>query len=308
MAQTETKQEPSNLQEQEEDVEVYSVWRDAWKRLKKNKLAMFGLSTTILLFIVAILAPLIAPYSPYYSPVMEDGKVELSLQDPTWDHPFGTDKLGRDIFSRIIYGARISLFVGFATQAIALIIGIPLGAIAGYYGGVVDDIVSYLINVFLAFPFLLFVIAVMAIFQDPGIDKVVLALGILGWPRLARIVRGQVMSLKEEEYIEAAQSLGASDFRIISKHVIPNCLAPIIVTVTLGIAGAILSEAGLSFLGIGAQPPQPSWGLMISTGKEFLRGEPRMMLIPGAAIMITVLGFNLFGDGLRDALDPKMKD
>ncbi|GAB6138235.1 ABC transporter permease [Halanaerobaculum tunisiense] len=308
MAQREIKQDSTKATKQDKEAEVHSVWRDAWRRLKKNKLAMLGLWVTIFLFIVAALAPVIAPYDPYYSPVMEDGKVELSLQGPSWTHLFGTDKLGRDIFSRIIYGARISLFVGFATQAIALVIGITLGAIGGYYGGLVDDLVSYLINVFLAFPFLLFVIAVMSVFQDPGIDKVVLALGILGWPRLARIVRGQIMSLKEEEYVEAAQSLGASDFRVIFKHLLPNCLAPIIVTVTLGVAGAILSEAGLSFLGLGAQPPEPSWGLMINTGRQFLRGEPRMMLIPGAAIMITVLGFNLFGDGLRDALDPKMKD
>ncbi|GAB6099254.1 ABC transporter permease [Halanaerocella petrolearia] len=294
--------------ENQEEVETHSPWKDAWGRLKRNKLAMFGLGVTITLIIVAIFAPWIAPYSPYYSPVMEDGKVELSMQGPSLAHPFGTDKLGRDIFSRIIYGARISLMVGFVTQVIALVIGITLGAVAGYYGGVVDDIISYLIQVFLAFPFLLFAIAIMAVFQDPGVDKVFIALGLVSWPGLARIVRGQVMSLKEEEYIEAAQALGASDFRIIFKHLIPNCLAPIIVTVTLGVASAILAEAGLSFLGLGSQPPNPSWGLMLSTGKSYLRSEPRMMLFPGGAIMLTVLGFNLFGDGLRDALDPEMNE
>ncbi len=288
--------------------QVHSPWVDAWKRLKKNKMAMLGLVVTITLIFVAIFADYIAPYDPIFSPVMEEGKVELSMQGPSLEHPFGTDKLGRDIFSRIIYGARISLTVGFVTQVISLVIGITLGAIAGYYGGLVDDVVSYLINVFLAFPFMLFAIAIMAVFQDPGIEKIFIALGLISWPGLARIVRGQVMALKEEEYIEAAKSLGASDFRIILKHVIPNTLAPIIVTVTLGVASAILSEAGLSFLGLGAQPPTPSWGLILSTGKEYLRSDPRMMLFPGLAIMVTVLGFNLFGDGLRDALDPKMKD
>ncbi|PRX32650.1 peptide/nickel transport system permease protein/oligopeptide transport system permease protein [Orenia metallireducens] len=288
--------------------EVHSPWRDAWRRLKKNKIAMVGLYVTIALILVAVFARWIAPYDPYFSPVMEEGKIELSMQGPSLEHPFGTDKLGRDIFSRIIYGAQISLTVGFITQAIAIVIGIVLGALAGYYSGLVDDIISYLINVFLAFPFMLFAIAIMAVFQDPGIEKIFVALGLISWPGLARIVRGQVMALKEEEYVEAAKSLGANDFRIIFKHVIPNTLAPIIVTVTLGVASAILAEAGLSFLGLGAQPPTPSWGLMLSTGKEYLRSYPRMMMFPGAAIMITVLAFNIFGDGLRDALDPKMKD
>ncbi|AGB40430.1 ABC-type dipeptide/oligopeptide/nickel transport system, permease component [Halobacteroides halobius DSM 5150] len=307
MAQPKVEQNAKETTETKE-VEVHSPWRAAWRRLKRNKLAMFGLGITAILMIVAIFAPVIAPYDPFYSPVMQEGKVELSMQGPSLAHPFGTDTLGRDIFSRIVYGARISLMVGFVTQIISLVIGITLGALAGYYGGIVDDIISYLINVFLAFPFLLFAIAIMAVFQDPGVDKVFIALGLVSWPGLARIVRGQVMSLKEEEYVEAVESLGANDFRIIFKHIIPNCLAPIIVTVTLGIAGAILAEAGLSYLGLGAQPPQPSWGLMLNSGKQYMRTAPRMMLVPGIAIVLTVLGFNLFGDGLRDALDPKMKE
>ena len=288
--------------------EAHSPWYEAWKRLKRNKLAMIGLTITTVLLIVAIFAPLIAPYNPRYAPVIEDGKVELSLQGPSWAHPFGTDKLGRDIFSRVVYGARISLMVGLITQGIALVLGITLGAVAGYYGGWIDEAVSYLIQVFLAFPFILFAIAVMAVFSEPGVDKVFLALGLISWPPLARIVRGQVMSIKEEEYIEAAQSLGASDLRIIAKHVIPNILAPIIVTVTLGVAGAILAEAGLSFLGLGTQPPRPSWGVMLKTGQEYIRSYPHMIWFPGLAIMIAVMGINLLGDGLRDALDPKMKD
>ena len=288
--------------------EAHSPWYEAWKRLKRNKLAMIGLTITTVLLIVAIFAPLIAPYNPRYAPVIEDGKVELSLQGPSWAHPFGTDKLGRDIFSRVVYGARISLMVGLITQGIALVLGITLGAVAGYYGGWIDEAVSYLIQVFLAFPFILFAIAVMAVFSEPGVDKVFLALGLISWPPLARIVRGQVMSIKEEEYIEAAQSLGASDLIIIAKHVIPNILAPIIVTVTLGVAGAILAEAGLSFLGLGTQPPRPSWGVMLKTGQEYIRSYPHMIWFPGLAIMIAVMGINLLGDGLRDALDPKMKD
>ncbi|MBM7557081.1 ABC transporter permease [Halanaerobacter jeridensis] len=302
-AQVEEEQEIKQISE-----EAHSPWHEAWKRLKKNKLAMIGLGITTVLLIVAIFAPIIAPYNPRYAPVIEDGKVELSLQGPSWAHPFGTDKLGRDIFSRVVYGARISLMVGLITQGIALVLGITLGAIAGYYGGLIDEAVSYLIQVFLAFPFILFAIAIMAVFSEPGVDKVFLALGLISWPPLARIVRGQVMSIKEEEYIEAAQSLGASDFRIIVKHVIPNSLAPIIVTVTLGVAGAILAEAGLSFLGLGTQPPRPSWGVMLKTGQEYIRSYPYMIWFPGLAIMIAVMGINLLGDGLRDALDPKMKD
>jgi peptide/nickel transport system permease protein/oligopeptide transport system permease protein len=306
VSEIEVKQE--NMKANQAEDEVHNPWYEAWKRLRRNKLAIFGLAITLLVVVVAIFAPWIAPYDPAHSPVMQEGKVELSMQGPTWSHPLGTDKLGRDILSRIIYGARVSMMVGFLTQAIALVIGVTLGAVAGYYGGLVDDIISYLVQVFLAFPFLLFAIAIMAVFQDPGVDKVFLALGLITWPRIARIVRGQVLSVKQEEYVEAVRSVGANDFRIILKHVLPNCLAPIIVTVTLGVAGAILAEAGLSYLGIGTQPPTPSWGLMLNNGRQYLRGEPRMMLFPGLAIAITVLAFNLFGDGLRDALDPKMKD
>ncbi|SDC30381.1 MULTISPECIES: nickel transporter permease [unclassified Candidatus Frackibacter] len=289
------------MDKQNQELEIYSPWRDAWRRLKKNKMAMVGLGVIGLLVIIAIFAPYIAPHDPL--------KVDLmnSLQPPSDEFPLGTDRLGRGIFSRIIYGARISLRVGLITQSIALVIGITLGALAGYYGGWVDEIISYLINVFLAFPFLLFAIAIMATL-GPGINNVFLALAIVSWPGLARIVRGQVMSIREEEYVEAVKSLGANDVRIIFKHLIPNCMAPIIVTVTLGVASAILSEAGLSFLGLGAQPPTPSWGLMLSGGRSFIRSNPGMMIYPGLAIMITVLGLNLFGDGLRDVLDPNMKD
>jgi ABC-type dipeptide/oligopeptide/nickel transport system permease subunit len=282
-------------------LEIYSPWSDAWRRLKRNKMAMVGLGITMFLFIIAIFVPYIAPHDPLKVDLMK------SLQSPSIEYPLGTDRLGRGMFSRIIYGARISLKVGIITQSVALLIGITLGALAGYYGGWVDEIISYLINVFLAFPYLLFAIAIMATL-GPGIDNVFLALAIVTWPALARIVRGQVMAMKSEEYVEAAKALGANDFKIIFKHLIPNCAAPIIVTVTLGVASSILSEVGLSFLGLGAQPPTPSWGLMLSNGRSFIRSNSGLMIYPGLAIMITILGLNLFGDGLRDVLDPKMKD
>ena len=290
------------------DEQVYNPWKDNWRKLKKNKMAIVGLVITVFVVVIGLIGPYITPHNPFYSPVMEDQMHELSMQGPSLRHPFGTDRLGRDLFSRVIYGTRISLMVGVFTQLISVVIGITLGSLAGFFGGIVDDIISYLINVFLAFPFLLFAIAIMAVFEDPGINQIFIALGLISWPALARIVRGTVMSIKEKEYIEAVRSLGASNFRIIIKHVIPNSLAPIIVTVTLGVAGAILAEAGLSFLGIGVQPPMPSWGIMLSDGRSYIRSHPYMMFFPGFAIMFTVLGFNLFGDGLRDILDPKMDD
>lgn len=279
----------------------YTSQFNIWEHLKRNKRIVIGLVITILLIIVAISAPYIAPHDPL--------KVDLSksLQSPNLQYPLGTDRLGRGVLSRIVYGARISLKIGVITQSIALIIGIFLGALAGYYGGWVDEFISYLINLFLAFPFLLFAIAIMGTL-GPGITNVFVALALVTWPGLARIIRGQIMSLKEEEYVEAMKALGASDFKIIFKHLLPNCMAPIIVTVMLGVGSSILAEAGLSFLGLGAQPPTPSWGLMLSNGRGFIRSNPRLMIYPGLAIMITILGLNLFGDGLRDILDPKMHD
>ncbi|WP_236777807.1 ABC transporter permease [Anoxybacter fermentans] len=274
---------------------------EVWKRLRKNKMAILGLFITVGLIIVALLAPIIAPYDPY--------EVDLSraLKAPMEDgHILGTDQLGRDQFSRLLYGARISLRVGIITQAISLVIGIIMGALAGYYGGRVDDVISYLINIFFAFPSLLFAIAIMATL-GPGLNNVFIALGAVSWPGLARIVRGQVLQLKEQEYIEAIRALGGNDLRIILKHIIPNCLAPVIVTATLGVAGAILSEAGLSFLGLGAQPPEPSWGLMLAMGRTYVTSKTWLTIYPGLAIMITILGLNLLGDGLRDALDPRLK-
>lgn len=289
------------METRKQEVKINNPWRNVWQRLKNNKAAIVGLIITLMIIIAAIFAPYMAPHDPLEVDLMK------SLQAPSTEYPLGTDRLGRCIFSRIIYGARVSLQVGFITQSIALVIGIVLGSLAGFYGGWVDEVISYLIQLFLAFPFLLFIIAIVAAL-GPGIINVFLALAVVTWPGLARIVRGEIMSIKEEEYVQAIEALGANDVRIIFKHLLPNCLSPIIITVTLGVAEAILAEAGLSFLGLGAQPPTPSWGLMLSSSRSFLRTHPSLVIYPGAAIMITILGLNLLGDGLRDALDPRIKN
>jgi peptide/nickel transport system permease protein len=278
-----------------------SLYNDAWKRLKKNKAAIISLIIIIVLTFVAIFADFISPYSP------EEQDIANKLQKPSSEHLLGTDHLGRDILSRIIYGSRVSLSVGIVAESIAVIIGIIMGSLAGFYGGKVDYVISIIIEVFASFPFILFAIAVMFVL-GPGVINVFIAIGVIGWTSLARLIRGQVMQLKEKEYIEAAKASGSSNFRTIIKHVIPNCLSTIIVIVTLHIPGDIMTEATLSFLGLGVQPPMPSWGGMISNARKFMRQAPTYSLFPGIAIMLVVLSFNTLGDGLRDALDPKLKN
>jgi peptide/nickel transport system permease protein/oligopeptide transport system permease protein len=287
-----------------------TLWGDAWRRLRKNKLAIIGLVWIILMTTAVLSADLWVPHffaSPY-APIYE------SLDPPSAEHPFGTDKLGRDVFSRVVYGGRISLAVGVVAVAISLIIGISLGALAGYYSGFVDSVVMRTADIFFAFPYILFAIALVAFFRSSGSDfgnsfwPVFIAIGILGWPSIARVFRSSILQVKESEYIDAARAMGASDMRIMFRHITPNAIAPIIVYGTMMVGGAILAEAALSFLGMGVQPPEPSWGLMLSQAKSLMFVAPWLTIWPGMAILTTVLAFVLMGDGLRDALDVKMKD
>jgi peptide/nickel transport system permease protein/oligopeptide transport system permease protein len=285
-----------------------TLWGDAWRRLRRNKLAMAGLIWAVLIILVALTADLWVPQR-YGDPELLDSSqvVERMLLAPSGAHPFGTDRLGRDILARVIYGARVSLAVGVVAVAISVVIGLIMGALAAYYGKLWDAIIMRLADVFLAFPYILFAIALIAVLGK-GYINVFIAIGILGWPTIARVFRGSILSVKENEYVDAARALGASDLRIMARHIMPNAVAPIIVYSTMSIGGAILTEAALSFLGMGVQPPTPSWGLMLSEARAFLFTAPWLMIYPGAAILTTVLAYVLLGDGLRDALDVKMKD
>ena len=273
---------------------------DVLRRLKRNKMAVVGFVVISVLVICAALAPWIAPADP----------TEISLRQmmhgPSREAPLGRDELGRDMLSRIIYGARISLVIGLISVSIGALIGIPVGAISGYYGGKTDLIIQRLIDIMLAFPGILLAIVVVATL-GVGLRNVMIAIGIVSIPIYVRLVRGSVIQVKEQEYISSARALGSSDLRIIFRHILPNCLGPIIVQSTLQIATAILWAAGLGFLGLGAQPPAPEWGTMLSRGRDFIRIAPHITTFPGVAILLSVLGFNLLGDGLRDALDPRLK-
>ncbi|GED70863.1 peptide ABC transporter substrate-binding protein [Brevibacillus reuszeri] len=272
-----------------------------WRRLLKNKLALVGMIIIAIMIIFSVFAPLIATHPPNAMDLAN------SLSEPGVDgHILGTDNYGRDLFSRIIYGTQISLIVGIFAIGLGGVIGTLLGLVAGYYGGKWDAIIMRLMDGLFAFPFILLSIALMTVL-GAGLFNVILAIGVANIPGFARIVRGQVLAVKEEEYIEVTRSLGANHSRIIFHHILPNCMAPIIVYATMNVAGAIISEAALSFLGLGVQPPTASWGSILKDGKDFLVLSPHMATFSGLAILLSVLGFNLFGDGLRDALDPKMK-
>jgi peptide/nickel transport system permease protein len=277
-----------------------SQWAEMWRRLKRNKMAMFGLSVIILIIVTAIFANFLAPYS-----YREQNLDRINFK-PNSQNILGTDDLGRDILSRIIYGARISLQVGFVAVSISIVIGGILGALAGFYGGKTDNIIMRLMDIFLAIPSILLAIAIVSAFGG-GLLNVMIAVGISSIPTYARIVKASVISIKEQEFIEAARAVGATDLRIIFRHIIPNSLAPIIVQGTLGVAGAILAAAGLSFIGMGIQPPTPEWGAMLSNGRHIIRTSPHVATFPGLAIMLTIFALNLLGDGLRDALDPRLK-
>ncbi len=288
-----------------------TLWGDAWGRLRKNRLALVALIWVSLVVISAITADLWVPQT-FGNPKTIDTQTAMAqrLMNPSATHPFGTDDLGRDIFGRVIYGARVSLSVGVLATLIAVVIGVALGSISGFYGKLVDALVMRLTDIFLAFPYILFSILILAITPPDkrGIWAVILAIGLLGWPTFARLFRSSVLTVKENDYVMAGRALGASDLRLMFRHIGPNAIAPIVVYATMSIGGAILAEAALSFLGLGVQPPEISWGRMIDDGRAFLTTKPLLVLWPGLAILTTVLAFTLLGDGVRDALDVKMKD
>lgn len=300
----------------------HSLWDDAWRRLKRNRAAMVSLVFILVLSGVAVFASVLAPY--------EYDFVDFSAitQPPSRTHLLGTDSLGRDVLSRLIFGARVSLAVSLIAQTVILLIGVPVGLFSAYAGGWVDLLVQRLVDILYAFPSLLFIIVVITYLKatlkagegpvaavlgglnnaSGGLLGVFLALGLVFWLTVSRLVRGEVLSLKQKEFIEAARCIGASHLGIISRHIFPNTLAPVVVAATFGIPSAIMAEAGLSFLGLGIEPPMPSWGLMIAEGVINIRSHPHLLLAPGILLSLTLLAFNFLGDGLRDALDPWMSD
>ncbi len=275
-------------------------WAAAWRRLRRHRLAMLGLLIISGIIVLAIFAPFVSPADPlaidYSHPAAPPG---------TPGHLLGTDVVGRDIVARLIFGTRISLQVGVVAVGIAATIGTTVGLIAGYRGGIVDNVLMRTVDVFLAFPVIVLAIAIIAVL-GPSLVNVIIALGLVAWTTYARVVRGQVLVLREQDFVQAARAMGTSDARIIIRHILPNTLAPVIVLATVGMAAAIIAEAALSFLGLGVQPPTPSWGTMLNEGRGFLRTAPHISTLPGLAIMLTVLGFNFLGDGLRDAFDPRL--
>lgn len=276
--------------------------RSWWARLRRDPLAMFGLIVVVGLTLMAVAAPLFAPYDP----LVQGDLTTQAYLPPGAEHWLGTDQFGRDLLSRIIFGARISLTIGFVAVAIAIVLGSLLGAIAGYVGGVVDAVIMRFTDMVMAFPRLVLLIMIIALFE-PSFTLIILVLGLTQWPGTARLVRGEVLSLREQEYVEAARALGFGRARIILRHLLPNVMAPVIVAATLGIGNTIVLEAGLSFLGMGVQPPTPSWGTLVADGRQNLIGAWWVATFPGLAIVLTVLAFNLVGDGLRDVLDPRLK-
>ena len=270
------------------------------KRFLKNGPAVAGSAVVLALFAVSLLAPWLAPYDP--------NAIDLKqvLMPPSGDHPFGTDPLGRDVFSRMIWGAGISLKVGFVATGIAILIGTLLGSLAGYYGRWVDTVIMRFVDIMLCFPTFFLILAVIA-FLEPSIWNIMIVIGLTGWMGVTRLVRADFITLKERDFVQAARGIGAGDFRIIFLQILPNAMASVLVTATLGVAGAILTESALSFLGIGVQPPTPSWGNILTAGKDNIDIAWWLSFYPGLAILITVLGYNLLGEGIRDALDPRLR-
>lgn len=275
-------------------------WLEGWRSFKKSKVSLIGAGIVLFFILLAIVGPYLAPQD------INEQNFAKRLLAPSSEHWFGTDDFGRDIFSRIIHGARISLWVGFFSVILSVIVGSLLGIIAGYYGKWIDTIISRIFDIMLAFPSMLLAIAVVSVL-GPSLQNALIAIAIINIPNFGRLIRSKVLSVKEEEYIVAAKAIGMRDTRILFSHILPNSITPIIVQGTLAIATAIIEAAALGFLGLGAQAPAPEWGKMLADARQFLLNAPWTMIFPGLAIMLTVLGFNLMGDGLRDALDPKMK-
>lgn len=282
------------------ELPIEGLWTSGWKRLKRNRAAMVGLCVVVVLIASALLAPIIAPYDPTAQNYGE------SFEGISVRHLMGTDQLGRDLFTRMLYGARVSLSVGVIVQVIVLLIGVPVGLAAGFYGGWIDNLLMRFTDIMYAFPDLLFII-IITTWLGRGIDKIFIALGIVIWVDMARLVRGQVLSLREKEYVDAARALGVPTRSIMIRHLFPNALGPVIVAVTLGIPRAIIAESSLSFIGIGLTPPTASWGTLIQDGYSQIFAVAHPVLFPALAIAITMLSFTFLGDGLRDALDPRMR-
>lgn len=283
-----------------EEERVKGPWQEAWTSFKKSKSALVGSGIVVFFVLLAVFGPLFAPQG------INDQNLSMRLQPPSAEFWFGTDDLGRDIFSRILHGARISLTVGLSAVLISAVAGSFLGIIAGYYGRWVDTIISRIFDIMLAFPSILLAIAIVSIL-GPSLQNALIAIAVINIPNFGRLIRSRVLSIKEEEYIHAARAIGMKNSRILWKHILPNSMTPVIVQGTLAIATAIIEAAALGFLGLGAVAPQPEWGKMLADARMFLLNAPWAMIFPGLAIMLTVIGFNLMGDGLRDALDPKMK-
>ncbi len=289
---------PNNVARHNQSV---GPWKEAWRSFKKNKVALIGAGIVAFFILLAIFGPLIAPQG------INEQQLSNRLKAPSADHFFGTDDFGRDIFSRVVHGARISLMVGFFSVIGSVIVGSVLGIVAGYYGRWIDTIISRFFDILLAFPSILLAIAIVSVL-GPSLRNALIAIATINIPNFGRLIRSKVLSIKQEEYITAAKGIGMKDFRILFSHILPNSMTPVIVQGTLAIASAIIEAAALGFLGLGAQAPQPEWGKMLADARIYLINAPWTMIFPGLAIMLTVLGFNLMGDGLRDALDPKMKN
>lgn len=279
---------------------IMRITGDFTRRLAKNKMSMAGLFVVAVLFLTAIFAGYLAPYPP------DEINTTNILVEPTRQHLLGTDILGRDVLSRIIYGSGVSLSVGFVAVSISTLIGLVLGAVSGYYSGIVDRIIMRFVDIMLCFPSFFLILAVIA-FVGPSIWNIMVVIGITSWMGVTRLVRAEFLSIRERDYVQAAIAQGASDFRIIFLHILPNAMAPVLVAATLGVASAVLIESGLSFLGIGVQPPDPSWGNMLTEGKDNIEIAWWLSLFPGLAILITVMGYNLLGEGIRDSLDPRLR-